>query len=85
MARAAPYPPCRRYADRLDPETMRSQAILERIADALCMPITALVADRAAEAESITQAADLVTAFLEIEGVDARRTCLAFVRAMARA
>ncbi|CAM3090048.1 hypothetical protein JHFBIEKO_3173 [Methylobacterium mesophilicum] len=66
------------------PETDRSGEILERIAGTLRMPVAAFLPDEPEPREAVAQAADLVTAFMAIETVAARRTCLAFVRAMAR-
>ncbi|KNY20530.1 hypothetical protein [Methylobacterium sp. ARG-1] len=77
-ARAMTQPVCRH------PEADRSAAILERIADTLHLPVDAFFPDERAPGETVAQAADLVTAFMAIETVAARRTCLAFVRAMAR-
>ncbi|SFL26407.1 hypothetical protein [Methylobacterium pseudosasicola] len=69
---------------RRRPETDRSAAMLERIADTLRLPVDAFFPDKPEPGETVAQAADLVTAFMAIETVAARRTCLAYVRAMAR-
>ncbi|MCJ2055235.1 hypothetical protein MKL09_01565 [Methylobacterium sp. J-048] len=66
------------------PEADRSAAMLERIADTLHLPVAAFFPDEFERSETVEQAADLVTAFMAIETVAARRTCLAFVRAMTR-
>ncbi|MDP4005697.1 hypothetical protein [Methylobacterium sp. NEAU K] len=63
------------------PEALRSRAILERISDRLGLPVAAFFPDEAEPDEALAQAADLVTAFMAIGSVAARRTCLAFVRA----
>jgi hypothetical protein len=65
-------------------EMDRSAAILDRIADTLHLPVAAFFPDEPEPSEIVVQAADLVTAFMAIETVAARRTCLAYVRAMAR-
>ncbi|MCJ2122868.1 hypothetical protein [Methylobacterium sp. J-077] len=66
------------------PEADRSAAMLERIADTLRLPVAAFFSNEPEPGETVVQAADLVTAFMAIETVAARRTCLAFVRAMTR-
>jgi hypothetical protein len=63
-------------------ESARSGKTLERIATALDVPVASFFPDEAAPDEAIVQAADLVTAFVAIQNPAARRTCLAFVRAM---
>ncbi|MCJ2091184.1 hypothetical protein MKK67_01490 [Methylobacterium sp. J-072] len=65
-------------------EADRSVALLDRIADTLRLPVAAFFPDEIEPGETVAQAADLVTAFMAIETVAARRTCLAYVRAMAR-
>ena len=62
----------------------RSEVMLERIAEMLRLPVASFSPAAPAPNEAVAQAADLVTAFMAIETVAARRTCLAFVRAMAR-
>lgn len=64
------------------PDTARSRDALERVARTLGVPVTAFFPDEARPDAAITQAADLVSAFVAIENPAARRTCLAFVRAM---
>ncbi|MDP4004544.1 hypothetical protein [Methylobacterium sp. NEAU K] len=68
----------------LKPETVRGEAMLECIAGRLSLPVAAFFPDEAEPGEAVAQAADLVTAFMAIDSVAARRTCLAFVRAMSR-
>ena len=65
------------------PETDRSRDNLARLADVLGVPVSAFSPETAGQDEAILQAADLVTVFAAIENPAARRTCLAFVRAMA--
>ncbi|MGH1570131.1 hypothetical protein ACRAWG_05040 [Methylobacterium sp. P31] len=48
----------------------------------LGVPVTAFFPEADRPDETIAQTADLVTAFAAIENPAARRTCLAFVRAM---
>ncbi len=64
-------------------ESVRSQDTLERVARTLGLPVTAFVPDGGRPDTPINQAADLLVAFVAIENPAARRTCLAFVRAMA--
>jgi hypothetical protein len=64
------------------PETARSRDALERVARTLGVPVTNFFPDEECPDAAITQAADLVSAFVAIENPAARRTCLAFVRAM---
>lgn len=47
------------------------------------MPVASFFPDADRPDAAIAQAADLVSAFVAIENPAARRTCLAFVRAMA--
>ena len=54
-----------------------------RIAGILDVPVATFFPDADQPEMAIIQAADLVTAFVAIENPAARRTCLAFVRAMA--
>jgi hypothetical protein len=58
---------------------------LERIATALGVPVATFFPDEAQPDTALAQAADLVIAFAAIVNPAARRTCLAFVRAMASA
>ncbi|MGH1587132.1 hypothetical protein ACRBEV_00760 [Methylobacterium phyllosphaerae] len=59
------------------------QDALTRIAGILDVPVASFYPDADQSEMAIIQAADLVTAFVAIENPAARRTCLAFVRAMA--
>jgi hypothetical protein len=67
-------------------ETCRTSApsreILARIAEKLGVPVATFFPDQARQDAAITEAAQLVAAFAAIENPGARRTCLAFVRAM---
>ena len=56
---------------------------LSRIAGILDVPVASFFPDANRPDAAITQAADLVTAFVAIESSAARRTCLAFVQATA--
>jgi hypothetical protein len=56
---------------------------LNRIADALGVPVASFFPDSDGPDAATAQAADLVSAFAAIDNPAARRTCLAFVRAMA--
>ena len=47
------------------------------------MPVASFYPDADRPDAAMTQAADLVSAFVAIDSPAARRTCLAFVRAMA--
>ncbi|MGU3667590.1 hypothetical protein ACLBX9_25680 [Methylobacterium sp. A49B] len=69
-------------AATLGPEPAQPEA-LERIARTLGVPITSFFPDRDQSDMTVAQAADLVAAFAAITSPAARRTCLAFVRAMA--
>jgi hypothetical protein len=64
-------------------ESVRTQDTLERVARTLGLPVTAFFPDEGRPDTPINQAADLLVAFVAIENPAARRTCLAFVRAMA--
>lgn len=64
-------------------ESVRSQDTLERVARTIGLPVTAFFPDEGRPDTSSDQAADLLVAFVAIENPAARRTCLAFVRAMA--
>jgi hypothetical protein len=64
------------------PDTARSRDALERVARTLGVPVTTFFPDEECPDAAIAQAADLVSAFVAIENPAARRTCLAFVRAM---
>ncbi|GJE47595.1 hypothetical protein GOFOIKOB_0620 [Methylobacterium tardum] len=64
------------------PDTARSRDALERVARTLGVPVTTFFPDEDRPDAAIAQAADLVSAFVAIENPAARRTCLAFVRAM---
>ena len=57
---------------------------LERIASTLGVPVTIFFPDEEQLDLAMAQTADLVAAFTAIASPAARRTCLAFVRAMAR-
>ncbi|WP_267358264.1 MULTISPECIES: hypothetical protein [unclassified Methylobacterium] len=65
------------------PETARTRNGLARLADVLRVPVTVFSPETEGQDEAILQAADLVTIFAAIDNPAARRTCLAFVRAMA--
>lgn len=65
-------------------QTARSEDALERIAGTLGVPVAAFFPDADAPDPALAQAADLVAAFVAIDNPAARRTCLAFVQAMAR-
>ncbi|MHB2210482.1 hypothetical protein [Methylobacterium sp. CM6257] len=80
MARCSPQ--AQALEPALRPETARSADSLERIATVLGVPVTAFFPEADRPDETIAQAADLVTAFAAIGNPAARRTCLAFVRAM---
>ncbi|MEE7494047.1 hypothetical protein [Methylobacterium oryzae] len=56
---------------------------LSRIAGILDVPVARFYPDAERPDAAMTQAADLVSAFVTIDNPAARRTCLAFVRAMA--
>jgi hypothetical protein len=58
---------------------------LERIAEALGVPVATFFPDGSEPDMAFAQVADLVIAFAAIASPAARRTCLAFVRAMASA
>lgn len=60
-----------------------SKDALYRIAGILDVPVASFFPDADRPDAAIAQAADLVSAFVAIENPAARRTCLAFVRAMA--
>ncbi|WP_457106567.1 hypothetical protein [Methylobacterium sp. P5_C11] len=60
-----------------------TQDALTRIARILDVPVASFYPDADRSEMAISQAADLVTAFVAIDNPAARRTCLAFVRAMA--
>ncbi|MBP1180733.1 hypothetical protein [Methylobacterium sp. PvR107] len=80
MASGLSQPPARSPEPR--PETARSRDALERVARTLGIPVTNFFPDEECPDAAITQAADLVSAFVAIANPAARRTCLAFVRAM---
>ncbi|MCJ2068439.1 hypothetical protein MKK75_06380 [Methylobacterium sp. J-030] len=61
----------------------RSRDNLARLAHVLGVPVSAFSPEAEGQDEAILQAADLVTVFAAIDNAAARRTCLAFVRAMA--
>ncbi|MCJ2064832.1 hypothetical protein MKK63_19265 [Methylobacterium sp. J-088] len=65
------------------PGTARTRNDLARLADVLGVPVTVFSPETEGQDEAILQAADLVTIFAAIDNPAARRTCLAFVRAMA--
>ncbi len=65
------------------PDSARTEDQLACIAKALDVPLASFFPDKDRQNEAIRQAADLVTVFAGIENAAARRTCLAFVRAMA--
>ena len=64
------------------PEPARLE-VLERLATSLGVPVAAFFPDASLPDSALVQAAELVTAFAAIASPAARRTCLAFVRAMA--
>ena len=64
-------------------EMVRARDSLARLAKVLGVPVSAFNPAVGGQDEAIVQAADLVTEFTAIENPAARRTCLAFVRAMA--
>ncbi|MEL6060990.1 MULTISPECIES: hypothetical protein [unclassified Methylobacterium] len=70
-------------ASALLPEAARARDNLARLANVLGVPVSAFSPATDGQEEAILQAADLVTVFAAIENPAARRTCLAFVRAMA--
>lgn len=61
----------------------RTSDALSRIAGILDVPVASFYPDADRPDAAMTQAADLVSAFVAIDSPAARRTCLAFVRAMA--
>ncbi|AIQ92170.1 protein of unassigned function [Methylobacterium oryzae CBMB20] len=65
------------------PPGAASKDALYRIAGILDVPVASFFPDADRPDAAIAQAADLVSAFVAIENPAARRTCLAFVRAMA--
>ena len=65
------------------PDAARIRDNLARLADVLGVPVSAFSPESEEQDEAILQAADLVTIFATIDNPAARRTCLAFVRAMA--
>ncbi|MBE7202715.1 MAG: hypothetical protein INR70_33635 [Parafilimonas terrae] len=65
------------------PEAARPRDNLTRLADVLGVPVAAFSPETDGQDEAILQVADLVTVFAAIDNPAARRTCLAFVRAMA--
>ncbi|SDO12666.1 hypothetical protein SAMN05216360_11530 [Methylobacterium phyllostachyos] len=64
-------------------EMARARDSLARLAKVLGVPVSAFHPVAGEQDEAIVQAADLVTEFAAIDNPAARRTCLAFVRAMA--
>lgn len=66
-------------------EAARIRTSLSRIAKVLGVPVSAFFPDAVGQDDTVLQMADLVTVFAGIENPAARRTCLAFVRAMAKA
>ena len=64
-------------------EMARSRDSLARLAEVLRVPVSTFHPVVGDQDEAIAQAADLVTEFAAIDNPAARRTCLAFVRAMA--
>ena len=83
MTPGHPQGPAPSHAPRPMPETARTRNDLARLADVLGVPVTAFSPESDEQDEAILQAADLVTIFAAIDNPAARRTCLAFVRAMA--
>jgi len=83
MTPGYPQGPAPPYAPRPMPETPRTRKDLARLPDGLGVPVTAFSPESEEQDEAILQAADLVTIFATIDNPAARRTCLAFVRAMA--
>ncbi|MBN4092840.1 MULTISPECIES: hypothetical protein [Methylobacterium] len=65
------------------PGAARTSDALSRIAGILDVPVASFYPDADRPDAAMTQAADLVSAFVAIDSPAARRTCLAFVRAMA--
>ncbi|MCJ2087389.1 hypothetical protein MKK88_15550 [Methylobacterium sp. E-005] len=65
------------------PDAARIRDNLARLADVLGVPVSAFSPEQQGRGEAVLQAANLVTVFSAIENPAARRTCLAFVRAMA--
>jgi hypothetical protein len=65
------------------PEAARPRDNLKRLADVLGVPVAAFSPETDGQDEAILQVADLVAVFAAIDNPAARRTCLAFVRAMA--
>jgi len=64
-------------------EADRTRSNLARLADVLGVPVSVFSPGIDGQDEAILQMADLVAVFAAIENPAARRTCLAFVRAMA--
>lgn len=64
-------------------EPVRTGDNLRRLADVLGVPVSAFSTATNGQDEAVLQVADLVTDFAAIDNPAARRTCLAFVRAMA--
>ncbi|MEE7502320.1 hypothetical protein ACLBXO_11400 [Methylobacterium sp. C33D] len=81
MAPDASADPARTRAP--SPATACASDALSRIAGILDVPVASFYPDADRPDAAMTQAADLVSAFVTIDSPAARRTCLAFVRAMA--
>ncbi|MCJ2132638.1 hypothetical protein MKK69_00890 [Methylobacterium sp. J-026] len=81
MALRCSHGPNQRPASSAD--SARTEHTLACLAKALDVPLASFFPDKDRQDEAVRQAADLVTVFAGIENAAARRTCLAFVRAMA--